>query len=70
VGLVCIHIFGYRDPAAEELAERCGLAFQMTNIIRDVKEDAAMGRVYLPEEDLASFGLSASELLGTPDPTR
>lgn len=70
VGLVCIHIFGYRDPAAEELAERCGLAFQMTNIIRDVKEDAAMGRVYLPEEDLATFGLSASELLGTPDPAR
>lgn len=70
VGLVCIHIFGYRDPAAEALAERCGLAFQMTNIIRDVKEDAAMGRVYLPEEDLAKFGLSASELLGTPDPVR
>ena len=60
VGLVCIHVFGYRDPAAEELAERCGLAFQMTNIIRDVKEDATMGRVYLPEEDLAKFGLSAS----------
>lgn len=70
VGLVCIHIFGYRDPAAEELAERCGLAFQMTNIIRDVKEDAAMGRVYLPEEDLAKFNLSASELLGTPDAGR
>ena len=52
VGLVCIRIFGYRDPAAEPLAERCGLAFQLTNIIRDVKEDAAMGRVYLPEEDL------------------
>jgi 15-cis-phytoene synthase len=62
VGLVCIHIFGYRDPAAEHLAEECGLAFQLTNIIRDVKEDAAMGRVYLPEDDLAQFGLSASEL--------
>ncbi len=48
VGLVCIQIFGYRDPAAEPLAEQCGLAFQLTNIIRDVKEDAAMGRVYLP----------------------
>ena len=68
VGLVCIHIFGYRDPAAEPLAERCGLAFQLTNIIRDVKEDAAMGRVYLPEEDLAKFGLSAADLLITPDP--
>src|SRR5579871_6675945 len=55
VGLVCIHVFGYRDPAAEPLAERCGLAFQLTNIIRDVKEDASMGRVYLPEADLAQF---------------
>ena len=70
VGLVCIHIFGYRDPAAEPLAERCGLAFQLTNIIRDVKEDAAMGRIYLPEEDLAKYDLSASELLATPDPAR
>ncbi len=69
VGLVCIHIFGYRDPAAEPLAEQCGLAFQLTNIIRDVKEDAAMGRVYFPEEDLAKFGLSAAELLSTPDPS-
>jgi phytoene synthase len=70
VGLVCIHIFGYRDPEAETLAERCGLAFQLTNIIRDVKEDASMGRIYLPEEDLAKFGLSASELFATPDPAR
>ncbi|HZQ95490.1 MAG TPA: phytoene/squalene synthase family protein [Candidatus Sulfotelmatobacter sp.] len=70
VGLVCIHIFGYRDPAAEALAERCGLAFQLTNIIRDVKEDAAMGRVYLPEEDLAAFHLSANELHAGPDPAR
>jgi len=64
VGLVCIRIFGYRDPAAEPLAERCGLAFQLTNIIRDVKEDAAMGRVYFPQEDLAQFGLSAADLAG------
>lgn len=70
VGLVCIHVFGYRDPAAEPLAERCGLAFQLTNIIRDVKEDAGLGRIYLPEEDLAKFNLSASELLKTPDPAR
>jgi 15-cis-phytoene synthase len=62
VGLVCIRIFGYRDPAAEPLAERCGLAFQLTNIIRDVKEDVAVGRVYLPEEDLQKFGVSAVEL--------
>jgi 15-cis-phytoene synthase len=70
VGLVCIHVLGYRKPAAEPLAERCGLAFQLTNIVRDVKEDAALGRVYLPEEDLARFGLSAAELLATPDPAR
>jgi phytoene synthase len=62
VGLICIRIFGYRDPSAEPLAEHVGVAFQLTNIIRDVKEDASMGRVYLPEEDLARFGLSASEL--------
>jgi 15-cis-phytoene synthase len=70
VGLVCIHVFGYRDPEAEPLAEQCGLAFQLTNIIRDVREDASMGRVYLPEEDLAKFSLTAGELLATPDPAR
>jgi 15-cis-phytoene synthase len=70
VGLVCIRIFGYRDPAAEPLAERCGLAFQLTNIIRDVKEDAAMGRVYLPEEDLVKFGILPSELSAAADPAR
>jgi 15-cis-phytoene synthase len=62
VGLVCIKVFGYRDPAAEPLAERCGLAFQLTNIIRDVKEDVGVGRVYFPQEDLAQFGLSAADL--------
>jgi 15-cis-phytoene synthase len=70
VGLVCIHIFGYRDPAAESLAEQCGLAFQLTNIIRDVKEDADMGRVYLPQEDLAKFGLTANDLLAAPNAAR
>jgi len=62
VGLVTIRIFGYRDPAAEPLAEKCGVAFQLTNIIRDVKEDAGLGRIYLPEEDLAHFGCSSEEL--------
>jgi 15-cis-phytoene synthase len=70
VGLVCIHVFGYRDPEAEPLAERCGLAFQLTNIIRDVKEDASVGRVYIPEEDLARFGLTVSDLMSSPDPAR
>jgi len=68
VGLVCIHVFGYRDPAAEPLAERLGLAFQLTNIIRDVKEDAGMGRVYLPEEDLSKFGIPLSTLRSACDP--
>ena len=62
VGLVCIRIFGYRDPMAEEYAEHLGIAFQLTNILRDVKEDAAMARVYLPQEDLERFGVTAAEL--------
>ena len=62
VGLVCIRIFGYQDAKAELLAEDCGLAFQLTNIIRDVKEDAGLGRIYLPEEDLVRFGLSPDQL--------
>lgn len=59
VGLVCIHIFGYEEKKAEFLAEDCGVAFQLTNIIRDVREDASMGRIYIPEEDLARFSLGA-----------
>lgn len=66
VGLVCIHVFGYRDPRAESLAERCGIAFQLTNILRDLKEDAAAGRVYLPLEDFARFNLSPDLLRATP----
>lgn len=70
VGLVCIRIFGYRDPAAEGLAEKVGLAFQLTNIIRDIKEDAAMDRIYIPEEDFAKFGISPYELYSPPHPAR
>jgi phytoene synthase len=66
VGLVCIRIYGYEDPHAELLAERCGVAFQLTNIIRDVKEDAAMGRVYFPEEDILRFNLSIDDFLQDP----
>ena len=62
VGLVCIKIFGYRDPQAEKLAERCGVAFQLTNIIRDVKEDAAMGRIYLPAAELKEAGLTPADI--------
>jgi phytoene synthase len=62
VGLVCIKIFGYTDKAAEGLAEHLGVAFQLTNILRDVKEDAQMGRIYIPQEDLDHFHVSAQEL--------
>jgi len=60
VGLVCIKIFGYQDTKAEFLAEDCGLAFQLTNIIRDIKEDASMGRIYIPAEDLVRSNLTAA----------
>ena len=66
VGLVCIKIFGYRDAKAEKLAERTGIAFQLTNIIRDVKEDAEMGRVYLPESDLRTFGVTPDDVVAWP----
>lgn len=62
VGLVCIRIFGYEDPKAEKLAEETGIAFQLTNILRDVQEDAQRGRLYLPLEDLARFGVKPEEI--------
>ncbi len=58
VGLTIIHIFGFEDQRALALAEKCGIAFQLTNILRDVREDAGKGRVYLPAEDWARFGVS------------
>jgi squalene synthase HpnC len=61
VGLTCTHIFGFRDPKALELSEKLGLAFQLTNIIRDVKEDYLLGRVYLPEEDLLRYGVTKED---------
>jgi phytoene synthase len=61
VGLTCTHLFGYSDPRALDLAEKLGLAFQLTNIIRDVREDAALGRVYIPEEDLARYGVNPED---------
>ncbi len=61
VGLTCTHVFGFHDPRALDLAEKLGLAFQLTNIIRDVHDDYALGRVYLPEEDLARYGVSPDD---------
>jgi phytoene synthase len=63
VGLVCIRIFGYKDERAEKFAEETGIAFQLTNILRDVAEDAGRNRVYLPLEDLAAHGVSVESLL-------
>jgi len=63
VGLVCIRIFGYTDPAAEKLAEETGVAFQLTNILRDVAEDAERGRIYLPLEDLAAHDVTLDSVL-------
>jgi phytoene synthase len=63
VGLVCIRIFGYSGERAEKLAEETGIAFQLTNILRDVSEDAARNRVYLPLADLAAHGVSLDALL-------
>ena len=62
VGLVSIEIFGYRNPACKEYAVQLGLALQMTNIIRDVEKDLRQGRIYLPQEDLARFNYSETEL--------
>jgi phytoene synthase len=62
VGLTIIHIFGFDSIKALLLAEKCGVAFQLTNILRDVREDAELGRVYLPVEDLQRFGISVEQL--------
>ena len=63
VGLTVVHVFGFDGEQALALAEKCGIGFQLTNILRDIPEDAAMGRVYLPEEDLTRFGMTRDDLL-------
>lgn len=67
VGLVCIRIFGYSDSRAEQLAEDTGIAFQLTNILRDVREDAERGRIYLPLEDLDRYGVRIERLASIRD---
>jgi len=62
VGLVCVEIFGYRDPSARAYAVDLGMALQLTNIIRDVSADLGNGRVYLPAEDLARFHVTEDDL--------
>ncbi|MBS1811614.1 MAG: presqualene diphosphate synthase HpnD [Acidobacteria bacterium] len=63
VGLMCIEIFTYQSPRTREYAENLGLALQLTNILRDLKEDAERDRVYLPQEDLRRFDYSERELM-------
>jgi phytoene synthase len=70
VGMVCVSILGERDIHAESYAEYTGIALQLTNIIRDVAEDARRGRVYLPLEDLRDFGICEARLLDHPDRLR
>ncbi len=62
VGLTILHIFGFDTKTALPLAEKCGVAFQLTNILRDIREDAAIGRIYLPAADLRQFGVTAEDL--------
>ena len=63
VGLICIEVFGYDDPRAKEYAVDLGIAMQLTNILRDVKEDADRGRIYIPLDEMASSGYSERELM-------
>ncbi|MBI2883591.1 MAG: presqualene diphosphate synthase HpnD [Candidatus Methylomirabilis oxyfera] len=63
VGLICIEIFGYTNPLTKRYAEQLGIAFQLTNILRDVGVDAQRGRIYLPQDELQRFGYSEEELL-------
>lgn len=62
VGLMCIQIFGYRDPVIKQYAENLGIALQLTNIIRDVGTDAEMGRLYIPREELAQFNVTEADI--------
>lgn len=64
VGLICIEIFGYQNPATREYAEQLGLALQLTNILRDIKPDLVRGRLYVPLDELAAHGVSEDDLRG------
>lgn len=64
VGLLCMEIFGYRSERLKKYAVNLGTAFQLTNILRDIKSDAERGRIYLPQDDLARFGVPEQDILG------
>ena len=63
VGLICLHVFGTTSPRAQDYAVNLGMAFQLTNILRDLGNDAECGRVYVPQEDLARFAYREEDLL-------
>jgi phytoene synthase len=63
VGLMCIEIFGYKNPSTKKFAVDLGIALQMTNILRDIGKDAKVGRIYLPQEDLQKFNYTEQEIL-------
>ncbi len=67
VGLICLHVFGPTTPHAQDYAVDLGMAFQLTNILRDLGTDAEQDRIYLPREDLAHFGYSEADLLQRKD---
>ena len=71
VGICCLHVWGYSSDGgrAEKLAENCGLALQLTNIIRDVRADACSGRIYLPTEDLERFNVAPEDLVQSGPPS-
>jgi phytoene synthase len=62
VGLICIEVFGYRNPGTRQYAEELGLALQLTNILRDIPSDLARGRLYLPLDELAAHGVTEADL--------
>ncbi|MCX8104561.1 MAG: squalene/phytoene synthase family protein, partial [Ignavibacterium album] len=62
VGLMCIEIFGYKNPSTKDFAVNLGIALQLTNILRDLGKDAEQGRIYLPQEDLVKFNYSETKL--------
>lgn len=64
IGLICIEVFGYREPVARQYAIDMGLALQLTNIMRDIKEDAERDRIYIPQDELARFGYSEADIFG------
>lgn len=69
VGLMCLEVFGYQNAESKEFAVNLGIAFQLTNILRDIKSDIERGRVYIPEEDLKKFNLSREDLLALNQPS-